>query len=68
MAFLASCDPVATDTVALELWLIAWPSGSEGLLPDAVVGRAIRWLENAARLGLGTDDPASTDVTKIDRG
>jgi hypothetical protein len=61
-SILMSFDPVATDTVALELWLDAWPSGSEGLMPDSVVGRAIPWLENAAKLGLGTNDLGKTDL------
>jgi hypothetical protein len=67
-SILVSFDPVATDTVALKLWLDAWPSGSEGLMPDAVIGRATPWLESAARLGLGTNDPDSMDVVKMELG
>jgi hypothetical protein len=44
------------------LWLDAWPSGSEGLMPDSVVGRATPWLENAANLGLGTNDLGRIDL------
>ncbi len=64
-SILMSFDPVASDAVALKLWLDAWPSGSEGLLPDAVVGRATPWLENAAKLGLGTNDRDNMDVVEI---
>jgi hypothetical protein len=65
-SILMSFDPVAIDTVALKLWLDAWPSGSEGLLPDAVIDRATPWLENAAKLGLGTNDLGNMDVVEID--
>jgi hypothetical protein len=61
-SILMSFDPVAADTVALELWLDAWPSGSEGLIPDSVVGRATPWLENAAKMGLGTNDLGKIDL------
>jgi hypothetical protein len=64
-SILMSFDPVATDTVALQLYLDAWPSGSEGLMPDSVVGRATPWLENAARLGLGTNDPDHMDLVEV---
>jgi hypothetical protein len=67
-SILVSFDPVATDTAALQLWLDAWPSGSEGLVPDAVVGLATPWLENAAKLGLGTNDLDSMDVVEIALG
>jgi hypothetical protein len=67
-SILVSFDPVATDVIALELWLDAWPSGSEGLVPDSVVGLATPWLENAASLGLGTNDPNNMDVVEIELG
>jgi hypothetical protein len=67
-SILVSFDPVATDTVALKLWLDAWPSGSEGLMPDAVIDRATPWLEKAAKLVLGTNDPDNMDVVEIDLG
>jgi hypothetical protein len=67
-SLLMSFDPVATDTVALQLWLDAWPLGSEGLMPEAVAGRAGPWLENAASLGLGTNDPDNIRMVEVRLG
>jgi hypothetical protein len=53
-AILMSFDPVAHDAVGLQLAkeLLA----SEGSSTEATTSQATAWLENAAKLGLGTDD------------
>jgi hypothetical protein len=67
-SLLMSFDPVAADTVALQLWLDAWPSGSEGLMPETVIDRATPWLETAAALGLGTSDPDNMRAVEVKVG
>ena len=38
---------------------------AKGLDPAVITTRTASWLGHGARLGLGTDDPASMDVVEI---
>lgn len=61
-----SFDPVAHDMVGLQLYdkVIV----SEGGNPVAATNRATLWLENAAKLGLGANDPDHMELVEVTLG
>jgi len=65
-SILMSFDPVAHDTVGLEMFsqLLADDGGN----PKAAIDMATRWLGNGATLGLGTNDPDSIELTEMNLG
>jgi uncharacterized protein (DUF362 family) len=61
---IASKDPVALDYVG---WRIIEDRRKEIGLPElAAVGRPPKWIDTAARLGLGTNDPSKIDLVRIE--
>ena len=61
--FLASTDPVALDRVG---WQVIEARRREvGLPPLAAEGREPRWVEAAARAGLGVADPARIELVNV---
>ena len=65
-SILMSFDPVAHDTVGLLVFGEAL--ASEGFSPGGETALAARWLENGARLGLGTNDPDSIKLVEVRLG
>jgi uncharacterized protein (DUF362 family) len=65
-SILMSFDPVAHDTVGLQLY--GQVLASEGESPDVATRVATPCLERAAELGLGTNDPANMDLATISLG
>jgi len=61
-AILMSFDPVAHDTVGLQI-LNDLAAGNR-----SIARIAEKWLKNAADLGLGTNDPANIDVVELNLG
>lgn len=62
-AVLASTDPVAIDTVG---WQIVEERRKElGLPPLAQVGRPVRYLQTAAQIGIGTNDPNKIRLIRV---
>jgi uncharacterized protein (DUF362 family) len=61
--FLASTDPVALDAVG---WRILEERRKEvGLKPVEDEGRGPRYIEGAAKLGLGVDDPTRIEIVDV---
>lgn len=58
-----SFDPVAHDAAGLQLYREV--RSSEGHDTEPVAKKVTLWLENAAELGLGTNDPDSTDWVEV---
>jgi uncharacterized protein (DUF362 family) len=63
---LMSFDPVAHDTIGLQLLVEA--KVSEGFSPTPATSMANRWLENAVELGLGTNDPNHIELVEVTLG
>ncbi len=57
-----SFDPVAHDTMGMQL--LARELGKSGESSDALTGMSAPYLEYAAELGLGTNDPANMEVVE----
>jgi hypothetical protein len=60
---LMSFDPVALDTVGMQIAVDAY--AAEGSDPTSVTDQAAPWLMRAAELGLGTSDPADTELVEV---
>jgi hypothetical protein len=65
-SILMSFDPVAHDTVGLELYLAA--IGSESYSAKRAMPLATPWLEYGAELGLGINDPADMELVELNLG
>jgi hypothetical protein len=65
-SILMSFDPVAIDATALQM--LDQFLTDEGGNPASLLMMATPYLENAAELGLGTNDPANMDLTEITLG
>lgn len=63
---LMSFDPVAHDTVGLQIF--SQLLTNDGGNPATAIGRANPWLENGAKLGLGTNDPDNIELVEINLG
>jgi hypothetical protein len=63
-ALLMSFDPVAHDTVGLDI--IANLREAEGGSRQPLVNNATPWLRHGAELGLGTNDPDDIDLVEVD--
>ncbi|MFQ5515567.1 MAG: DUF362 domain-containing protein [Myxococcota bacterium] len=53
---------LATDPVALDAYVLAMIDGARRVLGMERVARRARYIESAARRGLGTNDPSSIDA------
>ena len=62
-SILMSRDPVAHDTIGLQM--LRELMAAEGLNSRAAAELADPWLENAAALGLGTNDPANIELVEV---
>jgi uncharacterized protein (DUF362 family) len=62
-AILMSFDPVAHDAVGLQL--ARELLDAEGSSTEATTSQAAAWLENAAQLGLGTDDADNMEWVEV---
>jgi hypothetical protein len=62
-AILMSFDPVAHDAIGTQIMTRAY--AAQGLDPAVITTRTASWLGHGAKLGLGTNDPASMDVVEI---
>jgi hypothetical protein len=60
---LVATDPVALDTTGWQM--IEAKRREAGLKPLEQVGRPPRWLETAARRGLGENDPEKIEVAEV---
>jgi hypothetical protein len=65
-SILLSFDPVAIDTVALQL--LEQLLTDDGGNPAAILAMATPCLESGAELGLGTNDPVNIDLTELNLG
>ncbi len=65
-SILMSFDPVAHDTLGLQILTEMMEAGGEGFA--SAVHLANPWLENAAALGLGTNGLDNVDLVKVDLG
>jgi len=65
-AVLVSFDPVAHDTIGLQMTGEALVAA--GRDPTAATTAASRWLANGAELGLGTDDVENIDLVEVKLG
>jgi hypothetical protein len=65
-SILMSFDPVAIDTIALQM--LSQLLTDEGGNPASILGMATPCLESGAALGLGTNDPANIDLKEINLG
>jgi hypothetical protein len=63
VAFLTSFEPVAHDTIGLQM--LGEVMVFEGIDPTAATDLANVWLANSAELGLGANDPNSIELVKI---
>jgi hypothetical protein len=63
-SILMSFDPVAHDTVGLQLYCRVMDKGN----PEAAMNLSNPWLENGAELGLGTNDPDNIESVEITLG
>jgi uncharacterized protein (DUF362 family) len=63
---MASFDPVAHDTVGLQMTSEAL--NAEGRDPAAATTPASLWLATSAELGLGTNDPTRIDLQEVNLG
>lgn len=62
-AILVATDPIAIDTVG---WQIIEARRKEvGLPPLAQVGRPVRYLQTAAQMGIGTNDPNRIKLVRV---
>jgi len=65
-SILMSFDPVAADTVALQLFSeVRTASGKD---PAGYVEKANAWLANSVELGLGTNDPGQMELVELNVG
>ncbi len=62
-AILMSFDPVAHDTMGLEV--LKTKLEADGGNATAATRIATKWLENATELGLGTNDPEQMDLIEV---
>ena len=62
-SILMSFDPVAHDTVGLQL--VNQVLTAEGSNTEATTSLANAWLENGAELGLGTNDPEGIELVEV---
>ncbi len=62
-AIFMSFDPVAHDTIGLQTFVDLKKAAGEK--PDAHVARANGWLQNAAKLGLGTNETGHIRLEEI---
>jgi hypothetical protein len=62
-AILMSFDPVAHDTVGLQI--VNKVLTAEGSSTEAATNLATPWLEGAAQLGLGTNDPDNMELVEV---
>ena len=62
-SILMAFDPVAHDTVGLQLYEEVMTS--EGLSAAGAVSRANQWLENGAELGVGTNDRENIELVEV---
>ena len=62
-SILMSFDPVAHDTVGLQLYREVMVS--EGLNASRAIGLATQWLKNGAELGVGTNDPDNLELVEV---
>ena len=62
-AILMSFDPVAHDTVGLQIANRVLEA--QGSSTGATTGQATAWLENGAKLGLGTNDVNHIDWAEV---
>jgi hypothetical protein len=62
-SILMSFDPVAHDTVGLQL--ANQVLSAEGGNTEATTGQAAPWLENGAQLGLGTNDTDNMEWVEV---
>jgi hypothetical protein len=65
-SILMSFDPVAHDATGLKLY--GDMMASQGSNPTLASKLATPWLENAAALGLGTNDPAHIELMEVSLG
>jgi len=65
-SILMSFDPVAHDTVGLQLLTEA--AIAEGRNPEAAINLASGWLEYGAELGIGTNDPDNMELVEVNLG
>ncbi len=63
-AILMSFDPVAHDTVGLQI--ANQVLTAEGSSTEATTNLTTPWLDNAAQLGLGTNDPKDMEWVEVD--
>jgi hypothetical protein len=63
-AILMSFDPVAHDTVGLQI--ANQVLTAEGSSTEATTNLTTAWLDNAAQLGLGTNDPKDMEWVEVD--
>ena len=65
-SILMSFDPVAHDTVGLQM--LSEVLTAEGHNPESYVARADGWLANGAEFGLGTNDPGNINLAEVGLG
>jgi hypothetical protein len=65
-ALLMSFDPVAHDTVGLDI--IANLRETEGGGRQPLVNNATPWLRNGAKMGLGTNSRSDMELTELKLG
>jgi hypothetical protein len=65
-SILMSFDPVAHDTVGLEVF--SQLLSADGGNPAMVTSRAAPWLESGAELGLGANHPDAIDLVEVNLG
>jgi hypothetical protein len=65
-SILVSFDPVAHDAAGLQLYCKLLASAERGT--EAAVQLASGWLEAAASLGVGTNDPEHIDLVEVNLG
>jgi hypothetical protein len=68
-AILMSFDPVAHDAIGLQRTIeVLTAKGDHQNHPRTAEVRSIPWLEYAAEIGLGTNDPDNMEVVEIELG
>ena len=67
-SILMSFDPVAADTIALQMLGQFLTDEGDGSRSVRLETAATPCLEGAAELGLGTNDPANMDLTEVNLG
>jgi hypothetical protein len=61
-----SFDPVAHDTAGLQYFSEVWTTIERD--PASALRKSKSWLENGAKLGVGTNDPDSIDLVEVNLG